>query len=459
MKSRLRSDPSAIGSTNVDRRKFLAGLTASAALPALMLPSAARSMPTNPDVVIVGAGAAGIAAAHLLAQRGISFVVVEAKDWIGGRAFTETASFGVPFDHGASWIYQADHNPLTPMAHRAGFGLIPHDDAKERLFVGSTPASYYENAAYQETWYEVETTLRAIAHSGQDVAAASRLPANLPWSDVVKTWLGPIDMGMEIESFSAADWWSLDMATPSLLVCEGVGSVVSSIGKDIPVQTSTPVTTIKWGGAEGVTVETPAGTIQAKAVIVTVSTGVLAAESIQFDPPLPTETVRAIDNLPMGLLAKVGLQFDGSTNFGMRANEWLSYTCDCSQLSYFLSWPCDTNMMVGFVGGKFAWDLTKAGEKAAVDFALGELRRIFGPEVDRSFVAGRFTGWGTDANVRGAYAVAKPGGHKAREQLARSHGDRLFFAGEALAGGMATTVGGAFVNGRQVADIVAREIA
>lgn len=459
MKTRLLSDPGATGSTNVDRRKFLAGLTASAALPAMMLPSAARSMPTNPDVVIVGAGAAGIAAAHLLSQRGISFVIVEAKDWIGGRAFTETASFGVPFDHGASWIYQADHNPLTPIAHRAGFGLIPHDDAKERLYVGTAPASYYENAAYQEAWYEVETAFRAIAHSGQDVAAAGRLPANLPWTDVVKTWLGPIDMGMDIENFSAADWWSLDMDTPSLLVCEGVGSVVASIGKDIPVQTSTPVTTIKWGGAEGVTVETPAGTIQAKAVIVTVSTGVLAAESITFDPPLPTETVRAIDNLPMGLLAKVGLQFDGSTNFGMRPNEWLSYTCDCTQASYFLSWPCDTNMMVGFVGGKFAWDLTAAGEKAAIDFALGELRRIFGPDVDRSFVAGRFTGWGSDANVRGAYAVAKPGGHKAREQLAKSHGDRLFFAGEALAGGMATTVGGAFVNGRQVADIVAREIA
>jgi len=110
-------------------------------------------------------------------------------------------------------------------------------------------------------------------------------------------------------------------------------------------------------------------------------------------------------------------------------------------------------------GKKATRKKTAAGEKAAVDFALGELRSLFGPDVDRSFVAGRFTGWGSDANVRGAYAVAKPGGQKAREQLAQSHGDRLFFAGEALAGGMATTVGGAFMNGRQVADIVAREIA
>ena len=258
--------------------------------------------------------------------------------------------------------------------------------------------------------------MRAIAHSGQDVAAANRLPVNLPWTDVVKTWLGPIDMGMEIENFSAADWWTLDMSTPSLLVCEGVGSVVSSIGKDIPVQTSTPVTTIKWGGAEGVTVETPAGTIQAKAVIVTVSTGVLAAESIQFDPPLPTETVTRDRQSADGPAGKDRPAIRRQHQFRHAPERMARATPGyCSQLSYFLSWPCDTNMMVGFVGGSFAWDLTAAGERAAVDFALGELRRIFGPEVDRSFVAGRFTGWGTDANVRGAYAVAKPGGHTARE--------------------------------------------
>jgi monoamine oxidase len=459
MKTSLLPGAKAASASNVNRRRFLTGLAASAALPAIGLPSGARAMPSNPDVVIVGAGAAGLAAAQMLAQRGISFVVLEAKDWIGGRAFTESSSFGMPFDHGASWIYQADHNPLTPIAHRNGYTLVPHDDARERLFVGAAPASYAEDFAYKEAWYNVSTALRGIAHSGQDIAAASRLPENLPWTNVVKAWLGPIDMGMEIEEFSAVDWWKIDMATPSLMVCEGVGRVIADLGADIPVQTSTPVTAIRWGGADGVTVETPAGSIRAKAVILTASTGVLAAESIHFDPVLPISAVRAIDDLPMGLLAKVALQFDGSTNLGLRQNDWLSYTTDSRELSYFLSWPCGKPMMVGFVGGRFAWDLTAAGEKVAVDFALGELRRIFGPEVDRSFVRGRFTGWGADGNVRGAFAVARPGGHNARKMLAVPLDERLFFAGEALAGGMATTVGGAYVSGRQVAAQVARQIA
>lgn len=443
---------------NINRRKFLSGLAASAALPAIGLPSGAKAVPTNPDVVIVGAGASGLAAAQMLAQRGVSFVVLEAKDRIGGRAFTDNSTFGVPFDHGASWIYQANHNPLTPIAHRNGYTLIPHDDVSERLFVGSTPASYMEDAAYKEAWYNVSTALRGVAHSGQDVAAASHLPVNLPWTNVVKSWLGPIDMGVEIENFSAVDWWKLDMATPSLMVCEGVGRVIADLGADIPVQTNTPVTAIRWGNAGGVSVETPSGTIQAKAVIVTVSTGVLAAESIRFDPVLPLTTVRAIDDLPMGLMAKIALQFDGSTDFGLKPNDWLSYTTDSSEVAYFLSWPCHQNMMVGFVGGKFAWDLTRAGEQAGIDFALGELRRLFGPQVDRAFQRGRMTGWGKDADVRGSFAVAKPGGFMAREQLARSLDDRLFFAGEALAGGMATTVGGAYISGRQVAADVVRQI-
>jgi monoamine oxidase len=458
MKTSLLPGAKAASFANLDRRKFLAGLAASATLPALGLPTAARAVPTNPDVVIVGAGASGIAAAQMLAQRGVSFVVLEAKDRIGGRAYTESSSFGMPFDHGASWIYQADHNPLTPIAHRTGFTLVPHDDAGERLYVGTAPASYMDDFAYKEAWYNVSTVLRGVAHAGQDIAAASRLPVSLPWTDVVKAWLGPIDMGMEVEDFSAVDWWKLDVATPSLMVCEGLGQVIAGVGADIPIQTSTPVTAIRWGGAEGVTVETPSGNIQAKAVIVTVSTGVLAAESIRFDPVLPMTTLHAIDELPMGLLGKIALQFDGSTDFGQRQNDWLSYTTDSRQLSYFLSWPCGKPMMVGFVGGRFAWDLTAAGEKAAVDFALGELRRLFGPEVDRSFVRGRFTGWGADGDVRGAFAVAKPGGFVGRDQLANAHNDRLYFAGEALAGGMATTVGGAFINGRQVAADVIRRI-
>jgi monoamine oxidase len=115
--------------------------------------------------------------------------------------------------------------------------------------------------------------------------------------------------------------------------------------------------------------------------------------------------------------------------------------------------------MIGTVGGRIAWDLTRAGEQAAIDFALGELRRLFGPEVDRSFVRGVFTGWGSDADVRGAFAIARPGGSAARDQLAQPVENRLFFAGEALGGGMATTAGGAYVNGRQVADAVARQVA
>jgi monoamine oxidase len=115
--------------------------------------------------------------------------------------------------------------------------------------------------------------------------------------------------------------------------------------------------------------------------------------------------------------------------------------------------------MIGFVGGRLAWKLTNAGEPAAVDFGMSQLRRILGASVDQHLVSGRFTRWGADPNVRGAFAYGKPGSKGARENLSRPLGNHVFFAGEALGGGMAMTCGGAFVSGTQVAATVAKIVA
>ena len=96
--------------SQLSRRSFLSGLAS-----AVTLPAWAQAVPTNPDVVIVGAGAAGLAAAEKLIARGVSVIVVEARDRIGGRAWTDTQRFGVPFDHGCSWLTKADRNPFTKL--------------------------------------------------------------------------------------------------------------------------------------------------------------------------------------------------------------------------------------------------------------------------------------------------------------------------------------------------------
>jgi monoamine oxidase len=434
----------------LDRRHFLATLLAGAALPGW-----ARAQTTSPDVVIVGAGSAGLAAAHFLAAKGLSFVIVEAKDRIGGRAFTDTETFGLPFDHGCSWLHQSDRNPYTPIAKQGSFTLIPHDDAGESVFVGNRPANEAELDDYDRTWKSTKRVMRELGEQDMDVAPASFLPVAPPWTQVCNGWLGPLSMGTDVEDMSAVDWWKLDYTEPNLMIREGFGTLVARYGQDVPVSLATPATRIRWDG-KGVRVETPSGTIAAKACIVTVSTGVLASGAIRFDPALPTKTESAIDGLPMGLLAKIPLQFEG-TRLGLAPNEWMSYAVSDERLCFFLSWPFDMDLMIGWIGGRFGWELSQAGPDTAVDFALGELRKIFGSEVDQRFVRGTLTQWANDPAILGGYAYQRPGARGARRRLSAPVGDRLYFAGEATAGSMAMTCGGAFLSGERAAREVVRD--
>ncbi len=94
-------------------------------LGALAISPSLGSTPANPDVVIVGAGMTGLTAARGLMDKGLSVAVLEARDRIGGRAFTESTTFGVPYDHGCAWLHSADVNPVTRFAEDFGFTTVP----------------------------------------------------------------------------------------------------------------------------------------------------------------------------------------------------------------------------------------------------------------------------------------------------------------------------------------------
>ena len=120
-----------------------------------------------------------------------------------------------------------------------------------------------------------------------------------------------------------------------------------------------PVRRIRWDGP-GVEVETARGTIRARATIVTVSTGVLAFEDIAFTPDLPDRHLEAIFDLPMGLLTKVPVRIAG-TRLGLQPFDDLLIERHARHDLYFLAFPFDLDLMVGFVGGDFAWEMEAAG--------------------------------------------------------------------------------------------------
>jgi len=431
------------------RRSVLGGLLAAGTIP-LWRPALAH----EPEVVVIGAGAAGLAAARTLIARGRSVVVVEARGRIGGRAWTDHATFGVPYDWGCSWLHQANRNPFKKMADAWGYATLYHDNAEERVFAGARPATSAERAAYEAAWTALNRAVSQAGHAGRDVPAASVSPRGMPWIGTAEAWLGPLDMGMDVEDFSCLDWYMMEDLQPNYLIREGFGTLVAQFGRGLPVRLNTPAERVRWGGP-GVVVETPAGDIRARAAIITVSTGVLASGRLAFDPPLPVWKQDAIGALPMGLLATVPLQFRPGTRFGLPENGWLAYRTDGREACFFLCWPWGRDLMVGWVGGRFGWALTGAGEAEAVDYARRALGDILGRgEVDRAFVKGGFARWGTDPWTLGAYASAIPGSYAARALMAKRVGERLFFAGEACAGGFAQTCGGAFMSGQATARAV-----
>ena len=433
------------------RRGALAGSLATTALPAW-----AQDIPANPDVAIVGAGAAGLSAARSLIEGGLSVMVLEARDRIGGRAWTESDTFGIPFDHGCSWLHTATRNPFKPMADEWGYTTLYHDNAEEVVFVGDRRALVNEESAYGRAGSALNSAVSSAGRRGEDVSAASVSPRDLPWIETSEAKFGPMLMGMDLEDFSCADLWGMESSKPNYMIREGFGTLVSRFGRGIPVKLGTPVERIRWGGKD-VALETPAGTVRARACIITASTGVLGAGTIAFDPPLPVWKQEAIAHVPMGLLAKIPLQFKGA-RLDLPANGLLIYHTEAREACFFLCRPFGFDVMIGFVGGSFGWELSRAGEAAAVDFARGELRKMLGSDIDGQFTKGALTGWANDPWALGAYAAAIPGYTPARAKLSQRLDDKLFFAGEACAGRLAATCGGAFLSGQSTASYVAASL-
>jgi monoamine oxidase len=258
-----------------------------------------------------------------------------------------------------------------------------------------------------------------------------------------------MDFGADYDEISIEDFRQAADLDPNYFTREGFGALVALYGADVPVELSTPVRRILWD-VPGVACVTDRGTIRARAVIVTSSPAVLAFEEIAFSPALPDKHVESFFDLPMGMLTKLPIEVRG-TRLGLTPFDDLLIERPARNDIYFLCFPFDTDLMVGFVGGDFAWELSAAGEAAGVDFVADRLCGIFGSDLRKHLGRAMMTNWGAERFVRGAYAAARPGKSGARRILSEPVADRIFFAGEHLAGPLVQTCGGARLSGEDVA--------
>ncbi len=398
------------------------------------------------DVAVIGAGSAGLAAARMLAEADVTFKVFEAMDRIGGRAWTNSDRFGIPFDIGCAWIHAADRNPYFLEAVDAGWTMHHHDMGVDRLYFGNRRASPEEEALMKVA----DATLQGMIdrHEGPD----DRLSSLIEQAHGLRasaTFSGPMDFGKDDDEISIQDFRNAAELDPNYFTREGFGALVARFGAGVPVELGTPVRKLDWHG-EGVAVLTDRGTLQARAAIVTASPAVLAFDEIRFDPALPDSYMEAIFDLPMGMLTKIPIEIT-ATHLDLADFDDILIEGHARHDLYFLGFPFGLDLMVGFVGGDFAWEMEAAGEEAGVDFVVGRLCDLFGNDVRRHVGRSAMTRWGGERFVRGAYAAARPGKAAARATLAEPVGERIWFAGEALAGPLIQTCGGARLSGETVA--------
>jgi monoamine oxidase len=438
------------------RRGFLAGSGAGLGSLALPLALYGREASFDCDAVVIGAGAAGLAAARELENQGKTFVLIDARQRIGGRVFTDT-SLGTPFDAGATFIHFADDNPWRKIAGDLGFETVSSRSlgGERRNFVNGAPLTpQIKPASYRE----LQSYFDADEDDVPDVSFVERfadMTADLQQGAVT---LARMDVGEEAERVSALDYARL-WDGPDFLVPAGFGRLVAAYGQDLPVKLSTRASAIDWSGA-GVAVTTNAGRIRARAAIITVSVGVLASGALRFVPQLPQETQAGIDGLGMGALTKVALAFDGN-RFDVPIETEIVDSDGARAGFEFDCWPFDRNIVVAWFGGDQARALARSGERNAVATVLDHFATVVGSDARSHFTGGRLCAWSTDPLTMGCYSHALPGHADARALLAAPVAERLYFAGEATGGapdddfGPAMTAGGAFLAGQAAA----REIA
>lgn len=432
----------------IGRRSFLAA-GAAPLLGALAGRRATAATAAEVDVLVVGAGAAGIAAARKLLALGRSFLVLEAGERVGGRCVTDTARFGVPVDLGAHWIHAADRTPF-PLFAKA-FGMTTREPVQDpTLYEGRRKLAGAEADGFGDAYDALEQAIVQAGEQGLDIPAASVVPRGLgAWGDLVGFLIGPFGCGKDLDRISTLDF-ARAVEYPELIVREGFGTLLARLAEGIPVGFSTPVRRIDHGGVR-IAAETDRGGVSARRVIVTASTDALANGAVRFDPPLPIPQEDALSGLSLGRYLRVCLEFPGNP-FRFAADEPVYWRGRDRRTGALLGATGGSDVAYVDFAGSHADELERAGERAAIDAAVGLMAETFGTDALRRLGRSLATGWGRDPFVRGAFSCAEPGRAGDRAVLAEPLDGRIWIAGEATHRSLWGTVGGAWAEGERAAE-------
>ncbi len=436
------------------RRAFLSASAGLTLAPLLSARARAATLPRDADVVVVGAGAAGIAAARRIQAAGRKVIVLEASAQIGGRCATDSSTFDVPLDLGARWLHTPETNVLVKLARGAGIEVSPSPPS-QKLRIGRRNARAAETEDLLATFVRATRAIDEAARRG-DGSCAAALPKDLgDWGATVDFALGAYASGKDLKDLSVLDQSRAEDRAISVATRQGLGAVMAKLGESVPVALSTPATRIAWSGRD-IGVETAAGRIAARAVIVTVSSNVLNAGAIKFTPELPKRQLDAASKLTLGSYDRIALELKGNP-LGLGRDELMIEQSTNSRTGALFANIGGSSLCTVDVAGSFGRGLAAQGEAAMTDFATEWLIKLFGSDVKNAIQRSKVTRWDTAPFILGAMSAAAPGGQFARRVLAEPMGS-LFIAGEASHETLWGTVDGAWQTGERAADAALKRI-
>jgi monoamine oxidase len=412
--------------------------------------------------MVIGAGMAGLAAARDLHDAGVSVIILEARDRIGGRVLTAHDLAAHPVELGAEFIH-GDQTPTWLLAQSLGLTLAhwkKQDDSLVRLADGtlrtmSDARRLYPDFDITRTWALPDC---AVTPDDESIAAYLERIGFTPeqMRYLRRSWANAACAAPEHISATAAlqDMTDTSAGSGDYRITGGYDALIADVARQLDIRLNAVVTAIGWSD-NGVRVTTSDGaTFDADHTVIALPLGVLQAGIVRFSPALPADKTDAIQRLIMGDALKLVYRFASRVlPFGVEA-----LYADHNPPMWWSPTPADHNgehVITAFATGEWARELMAMGEHAALDHGLSVLRAELGVTLDP--VERRLVNWSAEPYTRGGYSVAPVGGAHLRAALAQPVSQRLFWAGEATApNAWAATVHGAYASGRRAAAEILR---
>lgn len=416
------------------------------------------------DILIIGAGIAGLAAARHLVENEFDVTILEGRDRIGGRIYTDrTLDFTI--DLGAAWIQGAEENPITELAEEFQAKIIPTEFENAQVYdTEGNPLTEQQLEQGESLYEEITNKAKAMGEDlDEDISVGEAIKRLLKHKNLqpkqknlLQWYLNSeiiLESAADLEDLSIWEWDEEDaFEGGDYLFPNGYDALVQGLAEDLDIRLNHQVSAVEYG-EDGVWVETNQGNFEAEAALITLPLGVLKSNTVKFSPPLPKAKQAAINRLNMGVLNKIVLKFPEA--FWSEDYDMIGYLSpQYDTFLEFLNFRRYTSapVLVSLVAGQFARSLESLSEEEVAEQVMEQLREIHGDEIPEPEAVVK-THWATDPFSLGSYSIMPPGStSRDRETLAESVADVLFFAGEATSSDYPATVHGAFLSGIQAAE-------